>query len=64
MTGGSRKQPVNFRIVARLDRKCLGRKIFRESGHQHEAFSMSRLEGSRWRLRQMRAMGIEWAFAL
>jgi hypothetical protein len=51
-------------MVARLDRKCLGRKIFRESGHQHEAFSMSRLEGSRWRLRQMRAMGIEWAFAL
>src|SRR5215467_1642521 len=39
------------RIVARLDRKCLGQEIVRESSRQHEAFSISRLEGSRWRLR-------------
>jgi hypothetical protein len=29
-----------------------------------EAFSIRRLGGSRWRLRQMRGYGIEWAFAL
>jgi hypothetical protein len=36
-------------MVARLDRKCLGQKIFGKSGREHEAFSISRLEGSRWR---------------
>jgi hypothetical protein len=42
------------RVVARLDRKCLGQESIRGARSRFEAFSISRLEGSRWRLRQTR----------
>jgi ribonuclease Z len=41
----------NCRVVASLDRKCLGRKASRESGRRSEAFSIRRQGGSRWCLR-------------
>jgi hypothetical protein len=56
----------NFRIVARLDRKRLGARFRGEEESRSEAFSISRLEGSRWRLRRARemrlAMEFEWVF--
>jgi hypothetical protein len=64
--GTESKQPriMKRRVVAGLDLKCLGQKSSCAPRSQSEAFSISTVEGSRWRLRQMRAMGIEWAFAL
>jgi hypothetical protein len=57
---------VSFRIAARLDRKRLGQSPMRSSCGRSEVFSMSRLEGSRWRLRRAwemrRAMEFEWGF--
>ena len=57
---------INSRIVARLDRKRLGAQYWGKAESRSEAFSMSRLEGSRWRLRRARemplAMEFEWAF--
>ena len=49
--------PANFRVVASLDRKCLGQKAFRDQGRRSEAFSIRRQGGSRWRLRQTRTYG-------
>src|SRR5207253_11524355 len=55
-----------IRIVARLDRKRLGAQFRGEEESRSEAFSKSRLEGSRWRLRRARemrvAMEFEWVF--
>ena len=49
--------------VASLDRKRLGaRQPGRRCGIRAEAFSIRRLEGSRWRLRRMLAMGIGCRF--
>jgi hypothetical protein len=51
------------RIVASLHRKRLGaRKLGRRRELRAEAFSIRRLEGSRWRLRRTLAMGIECRF--
>src|SRR6266849_8941258 len=54
------------RIVAGLDRHRLGAQFRGEEESRSEAFSISRLEGSRWRLgraREMRpAMEFEWVF--
>jgi len=61
-----RKDKGSGRIVARLDRKRLGQSPMRGSCGGSEAFSISRLEGSRWRLRRARemllAMEFEWVF--
>jgi len=51
-------------MVARLDRKRLGQELWQRSGTRSEAFSISRLGGSRWRLRRTRcAMGFECQLA-
>jgi hypothetical protein len=47
------------RIVARLDRKCLGQKSVRGSRGRFEAFSISRLEGSRWRGGRVELWGLD-----
>jgi hypothetical protein len=53
------------RIVARLDRKRLGRTLSQRNRTRSEAFSMSRLGGSRWCLRRTRcAMGFERQFGV
>jgi hypothetical protein len=52
-------------VVARLDRKRLGEELSQRSGTRSEAFSISRLGGSRWCLRRTRcAMGFEAAEVL
>jgi hypothetical protein len=51
-------------MVASLDRKCLGPGkwcLGRAGSWRAEAFSIRRLEGSRWRSRRTR-MEIEWRF--
>ena len=58
---------LNFRIVARLDRRCLGAEAgVRSRKTRSETSSISRLGGSRWRLRRTRgmqlAMEFEWVF--
>jgi len=57
----------NFRIVARLDRRCLGAEAgVRSRRTRSETSSISRLGGSRWRLGRARgmrlAMEFEWSF--
>src|SRR5207244_6342108 len=59
--------PLNyFRIVGRRERKRLGAQFRGEEESRSEAFSISRLEGCRWRLRRARemrlAMEFEWVF--
>jgi hypothetical protein len=56
-----------FRLVARLDRRCLGAQAgARSRKNRSETSSISRLEGSRWRLRWALevplAMEFEWVF--
>jgi hypothetical protein len=50
------------RVVASLDRKRLGAEVWGGAESRSEAFSIRRLEGSRWRLRRTLVMGIEWRF--
>src|SRR5271157_1360855 len=51
-------------VVASLHRKRLGaRRLGRGRELRAEAFSMRRLEGSRWRLRRTLVMGIEGHFS-
>jgi hypothetical protein len=53
---------VSVRIVASLDRKRVGGGSAGSEKCTAEAFSIRRLEGSRWRLRRTLAMGIECRF--
>jgi hypothetical protein len=47
------EQP-NAQMVASLDRKRLGAEVWGGAESRSEAFSIRRLEGSRWRLRRTR----------
>jgi hypothetical protein len=49
-------------MVASLDRKRLGVDLRGAEKCTAEAFSIRRLEGSRWRLRRTLAMGNEYRF--
>jgi hypothetical protein len=54
ITTEKRTIAINSRIVASLDRKRLGAEFWGGAESRSEAFSMRRLEGSRWRLRRTR----------
>jgi len=51
-----------MRVVASLDRKRRGAESWAKLDRAGEAFSIRRLEGSRWRLRRTWPMGIECYF--
>src|ERR1700737_1026292 len=49
-------------MVASLDRKRLGANFWGRARSRSEAFSMRRLEGSRWRMRRAGGRGLAWEF--
>ena len=53
----------NSRLVARLDQRCLGAEAgVRSTRTRSETSSISRLGGSRWRLRRTRGMRLATEF--